>query len=325
MPACFGALDGGQSEVAMRDSNRSGYRPLVLVAAIMALAVVLGSGCSSAGSGGTSDRATALVQDHRGAPVSVSWAQALALARRMLSRLDLPPGARPYPESALPMALREPAGVPAAPLADVHLTYRLPQSMRQAFQYMLSHPPSGTLPGAISHAGVAGLTDRAVTYLLRTEPPGVYVAQLALVVVPRPGGGSWLTADAHVAVFLLSSAAERLDPAALHVVTISVTALNSKPQYATRVIMSEAVVARLARLINQMPPEPAYSSRPYSCPGISVIYQLDFAASASAPPAATVAVDVCGIENLTVHGIPGGPREDQAEKLFQAVSQLLPA
>jgi hypothetical protein len=35
-------------------------------------------------------------------------------------------------------------------------------------------------------------------------------------------------------------------------------------------------------------------------------------------------VDVCGIENLTVHGIPGGPREDQDEKLFQAVSQLLP-
>jgi hypothetical protein len=61
-----------------------------------------------------------------------------------------------------------------------------------------------------------------------------------------------------------------------------------------------------------------------SCPAISVIYRLDFAASAGAPPASTVTVDLCEIENVTLHGIPGGPRWDQDEKLFQAATQLLP-
>jgi hypothetical protein len=56
---------------------------------------------------------------------------------------------------------------------------------------------------------------------------------------------------------------------------------------------------------------------------ISVFYRLDFAASASGPPAGTVAVNLCGIENVTVHEIPG-PRTEQDEKLFQAASQLLP-
>ena len=196
--------------------------------------------------------------------------------------------------------------------------------MSQAFQDMLSHPPSGTLPGVTSRQAVAGLADRADTYLLRTKPPGVFVAQLAVIVVPRPGGGSWLTADAHVAVARLSSAAERLDPAAYHVVTLSLTALNSEPHSATQVIRSAAVAARLPRLVNQMPPELAYSIRPASCPALSVFYRLDFATSASGPPAANVAVDLCGIESVTVHGIPGGPRADQDEKLLQAASQLLP-
>jgi hypothetical protein len=225
------------------------------------------------------------------------------------------------------MPLREPAGLQTAfqpPLPDAQRAYRLPQPMREAFQFVRSHPPSGTLPGVISNVGLSGLTDRAVTYLLRGKPPGVWVAQLAVIVAPRPGGGSFLTADAHVSVFLLSSASERLDPAALHLVTISVTAANSKPHRATLVIRSAAVVARLARLVNQMPPEPADISRPVSCPALSVFYLVDFAASAGGPAAATVAVDLCGIVNVSVHGIPGGPRLDKDGKLFQVVSRLLP-
>jgi hypothetical protein len=258
--------------------------------------------------------------------VPVSWAQARALARRMLSRLALPPGARPYPDAALPLPLRGPGWLASAPGADVHQAYRLPQPPPTAFQYVLSHPPPGTLPGAVSKEAVTGLPDRAaVTYLLRTEPRGVFAAQLAVTVVPRPGGGSWLAADAHVAVFRLSSAAERLNPAAFHVVTISVTSFSSKPHSASRVIRSAVIAARLARLINQMPPELLYSSRtPIGCPMLSVFYRLDFASSASGPPAASVAVDLCGIQSVTVHGIPGGPRTDQDEKLFQAASQLLP-
>jgi hypothetical protein len=306
----------------MRDLNRARWQPGVLAAGIVALAV-LGSGCSPAGSGGRPDNPITVVQDHRGGSVPVSWAQALALAHRMFSRLALPPGVRPYPESALPVPLREPAGLLTQfpTRAQVQGAFRLPQPTRQAFPYMLSHPPSGTLPGVTSRWDVAGLTYRAVNYLLRAEPPGVYAAQLTVIVAPRPGGGSVLTANAHVTVFLLSSASEGLDPDALHVVTISVTALNSKIHSATRVIRAAAVAARLARLVNQMPPAPGS----ISCPAISVIYRLDFAASAGAPPAATVTVDLCEIENVTVHGMPGGPRSDKDEKLFQAATQLLPS
>jgi hypothetical protein len=300
----------------MRDWVRADRRRLVLIAGIVALAV-LGSGCSSAGTGSRPHQATMVAQDHRGGPVHVSWARAVALTHQMLMRLTLPPGARPVPSSALPVSQRwHPA---APPMAEVLQAYQLPQPVGQAFQDMLSHPPSGTLPGAISKA--APVTDRAVTYLLRTEPQGVFVAQLVVIVAPRQGGGSWLTTEAHVAVFLLSSAAERLNPAALHVVTIRVTGSHS----ARLVIRSAAVAGRLAALVNQMPPQIMYSSTPHSCPAITVGYRLDFATSASSPPAATVEADSCGIENVTVHGIPSGPREDRDGKLLQAVSQLLPA
>jgi hypothetical protein len=296
----------------------------VLVVGFVALAV-LASGCTSASSGMRPDATTMLTQDRHREPLPVSWAQAVTLAHQMLSRLVLPPGARPCPTSALPTPLRGPASLLTAfrpPTPEAQRAYRLPQSMRQAFQYVLSHPPSGTLPGEVSNVGLSGLTDRAVTYLLRTEPSGVWVTQLAVIVAPRPGGGSFLTADAHVTVFLLSSA--RLDPAALHVVTVSVTAFNSKPHRATRIIRSATVVARLANLVNQMPPVTADISRPVTCPPTSVFYLLDFAASASGPTTASVAVDMCGIANVSVHGTPGGPRLDKDEKLFQAASQLLP-
>lgn len=301
----------------MRDWIRADRRRWVLVAGIMALAV-LGSGCSSAGSGGRPHPGTTVTQEHRGGPVPVSWAQALALAHQMLSRLALPPGARPVPDSTLPVSQRWQPAPPA--MAEVLQAYQLPQTARQAFQDVLSRPPAGTLPGAVSSA--EPVTDHAVTYLLRTEPPGVFVAQLEVIVAPRQGGGSWLTTEAHVAVSLLSSAAERLNPAALHVVTISVTG----PHPATRVIRSPAVAARLAELVNQMPLELMYSSTLHSCFENTVVYRLDFAASANSPPAATVEGDSCaGIENVTVQGIPGGPREDRDGKLLQAVSQLLGA
>jgi hypothetical protein len=69
-----------------------------------------------------------------------------------------------------------------------------------------------------------------------------------------------------------------------------------------------------------------YSSTPHSCFAVTVDYRLDFAASVNSPPIATVVGDSCeGIDNVTVHGIPGGPREDRDGKLLQAVSQLLHA
>jgi hypothetical protein len=290
---------------------------LVLVAGCAALAI-LGSGCSS---GGEPGRATHPVQDHRGGRITVSWVRALELADRMLSRLALPPGARPVPDSALPVSQRWQRAEP--PMAEVLRAYRLPQPVPQAFKYVLSHPPPGTLPGVISNVRLTGPTERAVTYLLRAEPPGVFVTQLVVLVGARQGGGSWLTTEAHVAVYQLSSAAERLDPAALRVVTISVTALDPQAHTATRVIRSAAVAARLARLINQMPPQLIYTSTPHTCPLLDVFYQIDFAPSAGATPAATVSVDLCGIEGVNVRGVPGGPREDRGAKLFKAVSQLL--
>lgn len=228
----------------MRDWVRADRRRWVLVAGIMALAV-LGSGCSSAGSGGRPNPGTTVAQEHRGGPVPVSWAQALALAHLMLSRLALPPGARPVPDSTLPVSQRWQPAPPA--MAAVLQAYQLPQPARQAFQDVLSRPPAGTLPGAVSSA--EPVTDHAVTYLLRTEPPGVFVAQLEVIVAPRQGGGSWLTTEAHVAVL--------------------------------------------------------YSSTLHSCFKDTVVYRLDFAASANSPPAATVEGDSCaGIENVTVQGIP---------------------
>jgi len=259
--------------------------------------------------------------------VAVSWDQALAMARRMLARLAVPPGARPSSAAALPVQLREPGPVfPAPPEAEVDRAYRLPQPVHQAFGYLLSHPPAGTRPGQTGSGDISGLPYQAVAYLLRNEPAGVWITQLVVLVAARSGGGSWLTAEAHVAMYRLSSAAERV-PADLRVVTVTLTDSNSTPTVVARVINSAAIAARLAGFINQgSPPESLYG-RPSSGPGCrqDVIYQLDFAAVANGPPAASATVDCGGIGSLTVHGIPAGPREDPDSKLFQALSALLPA
>lgn len=136
--------------------------------------------------------AIALASAGRG-PRAGNRAEAAALARRMLSRLRLPAGARRLPPLPVPQPLRQPAlWAGAAAALDVHQLYKLRQPMDAAAAVLTAHVPAGMyLGGTGALSSPAGVTSREVGYTARSLPAGIYAAQLVLT-VGRPGpAGRW--------------------------------------------------------------------------------------------------------------------------------------
>jgi hypothetical protein len=213
-------------------------------------------------------------------PPSSSRAQALALARRLLSHLVLPAGARPAHVSPLPPEIRTPANSIIGS-ADVHQLFVLRQQMPAAHHFLLVHVPAGMRRDSTGQGnGPAGITMESVGYAPLSLPSGISQAELAATVVPGSAGGSLLRADAQVSWFPPRTAAEHLDPAGLASVTVVATlptSPNRRPPAASRVFTSPAVLARLARLLNGLPA--AAQPRVTGCPASAATYTLRFTAT----------------------------------------------
>ena len=309
----------------MRDIHRAGRLTAMLAAAgIVAVALLL-AGCGSASSppGATAPASgSAPAQTHGSGPPSASRARALALARTLLSRLVLPPGARPAPVSPLPSQLRQPVNSILGS-ADAHRLFLLPQPMQDVHTFLLAHVPAGmrlSLDGRGS--GPAGVTMRTVGFAPRFVPPGMVEVELAMAVIAGARGGSLLRADAQVSWFPPRAAAEHLDPAGFHALTISARLLNPMPPHTvTRVVTSPAVIARLARLLNGLPAAP----RPIvmGCPAIGATYRLEFAARAGRPADVVATTDGCATDQITVNGRAQPVLLDRGNKLAAAGRTLL--
>lgn len=234
---------------------------------------------------------------HRGGikPVSVrpgppagSRAEAAALARLMLSRLRLPSGARRLPPTPVPQSLREPSlwGGAAAAL-DVHQLFELPQSMESAAAALTAHAPAGMSLAVTGGPGVGsdGVTSQEVGYAVQSVPAGVYAAQLVLTVVPAMSGGSLVRADAQVILFPPRTAAEYIDSARYHVLTIDLTTFSPRLHTIHRVVTSQAAITRLAEALNQSQVNPVTT---ISCPSIFAAYRLAFAVSRHDAPGVVV-------------------------------------
>src|SRR6266700_3646586 len=298
MRVCLCHLGG---EIAMRDTFRAG-RPAVALAAagIMAVAALL-TACGTAGPGpggpGPPAGAAPLAQTRTSGSHSGSHAEALALARRLLSRLVLPPGAEPARVSPLPQ-----------PMSAVH-------------RFLLAHVPAGMRLFVNGQgSGPAGVTMQDVSYAPRSVPAGVYQAELVTVVVPGPGGTALLRADAQVIWFPPRSTAEHLGPASFRTVTISARVLNPRLHTVTRVITSPAVIVRLASLLNGLPAAPDLSM---SCPAAAATYRVAFAAGADRAPEAIVTADGCLTDQITCNGKAQPALWDRSEKLAAAARKLL--
>lgn len=237
-------------------------------------------------------------------PPGGSRAEAAALARQMLSRLRLPPGTRRLPPDPLPPSLHQPAAQYALGPAsfDQHQLFALAQPMDAVANFLVAWVPPGLSPGGTGEgSGPSGVTMREVSDMVRSLPAGVSAAMLVFTVVPATSGGSLLRADAQVIWYPPRTAAEYIDPARYHLLSITVSVFGRRPHTVHTVVTSRAFIARLAETLNRMQAEPPGA---VACPADFEDYQLSFSVSAHSRPAVVVSATEsgCGGAQVTVDG-----------------------
>jgi hypothetical protein len=233
-------------------------------------------------------------------PPAGSRSQAAALARQLLFRLRLPPGARRLPHTPVSSSLAASAYSLAdvTPSLDQYQLFALTQPMAAAAAFLAAHVPPGLSPGGTA-SGSGPF--QAVSYLTRPLPAGIAGAELVLTVVPAASGGSLLRADAQVTWYPHRTAAEYIDPSRFHVLTIAVWIGGRRPHTVHKVVTSQAFIARLAEALDRMQVAP---SGVVSCPAIWADYQLAFSVSRQSRPVVVVSAnqDGCGGAGITVDG-----------------------
>jgi hypothetical protein len=246
------------------------------------------------------------------APPAGSRAEAAALARLMLSRLRLPPGAARLPEKPVPPSLTSAAYGPAdvTPSLDQYQLFALAQPMTSAAAFLAAHVPAGLDEfGTGQESNSGGVTEMDVSYQPKQVPAGIAGAQLVLTVVPASSSESLLRADAQVTWYPPRTAAEYIDPARYHVLSITVSIWGRHPHTVHKVVTSQAFIARLATALNRMRAEPLGT---VACPAIWAEYQLAFSVSRHGHPAVMVSANEtgCGGAGITVNGRQQPPLDD---------------
>jgi hypothetical protein len=278
---------------------------LVLVAAVTLAA------CASA----TGGRVPPASQSHAspGAPQSAaaipgppagSRAEAAAQARLMLSRLRLPPGARILPPVPRPPSLAEPVSPSGggATSLDQYRLFALRQSADASATFFADRAPAGMAysgTGQGSGPGAERFTE--VSYLAQPVPAGIYEAQLVLTMAPAGSGRSLMRADAQVTWYPPRTAAEYIDPARYHVLSMTITVSGARPHTVHAVVTSQAFITRLATALDQSQAEPDIT---LACPADFADYQLAFSVSRHSRPVVVVwsTQNGCGGSRVTVDG-----------------------
>jgi hypothetical protein len=129
-------------------------------------------------------------------------------------------------------------------------------------------------------------------------------AELDVAVVPAPGGGSLVRADAEAIWYPARSAAEQADPARYRAAVVSVAMFGPRRRTVTRTITSGPWIARLARLVNSLHAAPY---QPANCPAIVASYRITFVPAAPPEPRAVVTPSGCLTVGVTVAGAAQPP------------------
>ncbi|HKD88498.1 MAG TPA: hypothetical protein VKB62_08220 [Streptosporangiaceae bacterium] len=268
----------------MRDAQRAVsllYLPAACRTAAALVAIVVLAGCAgvSAGSAGRSgpagtegptraDDIPASVASS--APAAGNRAEGDALARQLLSRLTLPPGARRL--AAAPASM-SPGGSADSWATDLHREFLLPVPEAAAISFQRAHLPAGLQPD-----GTGGVTSygppevHEYDWSQRTLPRGI--ASIELTEELAPDRGSTLVRfDAEVTWYPARPAADFANQATVSSVTVLATEFTgNQARSLVRKISSRPEIGMLVRLFNSLPG----AARPLFCvPGSS--YQLHIA------------------------------------------------
>jgi hypothetical protein len=204
---------------------------------------------------------------------------------------------------------------------DLHRLFELPEPMAGMAATLAASRPVGMKLWSSGGPGgpPGGVTDfMDVSFADRSPPAGIYMAQLVLTVAPAGSGGSLLRADAQVIWFPRRSAAESIDPARYHALTITLEVGLHKMR---KVVTSPAAISRLAEVLNRSPAQPV---RVFSCPVIFALYRLAFSSSPRAKPVVVVAATEAPCEGagVTVCGRLQPPLQDEGAVVAMADRML---
>jgi hypothetical protein len=241
-------------------------------------------------------------------------AQALALARQLLAELSVPPGTRPAHARSLPPLLRDHQG-PGAGWAGGQEILVVPGNPRTVLERLDAHAPFGTPtrygPALPTWSGI----------LLPAPEPGIDAAQVSVGIAAYSRTTTLVAAYAYATWRPARTAAEHLEPSGFRAVTVGEDRLIPSSRQVTRTFTDPAVIARLAAVVNGLPPAPDMIGR--SCAAVFSRYTLRFTARDANGPAMVVSTVDCGTDAITVNGKPQPGLWDTHARLAAMARRLL--
>jgi hypothetical protein len=300
----------------VRGIRRGAPSQLVVAAAGLAATAALLAGCGAA----PADSPVAPRLNGKTAPPAGTHGEAVTLAQQLVSGLVLPSGAQPAHLLALPLPLRPPWG-PAAGSADaVRLTMAL-QPIAAVRAFVLAHAPKGAHTTATGQqSGPAGLVAQDVYFDLRSLPPGIDDAALAIALVPRSARTTLIAAYAHVTWFPARTITEQLTVPDFRSVTVSARLLNPRPHDVTRTFTSSAIIASLADVLNSLHAAPKVAT---TCPGLAASYELRFSPRERVAPEVIASTAGCADVQVTTGVIPQPTLWDPHNALSVIAAKML--
>jgi hypothetical protein len=261
-----------------------------------ACAIMVTAGCGSVHYQGA---ATTGNQGHTAAatgPPTISAAQAQRLARDVLARVELPPGARVRAGAAPGSLSQAPSSESGTPDTTVHQLWTAGEPAAAVLRWWAGHVPAG-----MAWTGSGNNSDgvQFVGYGLKRLPTGVNAATLVMSVESAGPDASVIRADVQVVWYPPRSAAEQI-PSGVRAVTV--TATTSSPHPVTRTSTSASVLRRLASMLNGVHAAPG--GLVFSCPLLSVSYRIAFASAPKAAPFLVMSDTGCQELAVTASGHP---------------------
>jgi hypothetical protein len=222
-----------------------------------------------------------------------SQATALALARRLVAEVRVPPGTRPAHLSSLPPSLRDPQAPSGPGWASAARIVVAPGNAIVVVDALLAHAPFGD--------GSVRVVPVTVSTRLESPEPGVDAAVVDVSVMQYSRTTTLLAVRAFAAWLPVRTAAEHLDPARIRAVTLTEVDNKFPPhRQVRRTLSSRAVIARLATLLNHL--KPAVLELALSCPIGGASSTLTFTPAPGNRDTVVVSTFGCGFDQVTVNG-----------------------
>lgn len=231
---------------------------------------------------------------------------ALALARRMVDEVVLPPGTVPS-KAPLPKLLRGPWELPAGGnIVGTNRVWTIAEEPSAVLAFLTTHVPSGFQSRGTGTSSSPTEKAQYVVEPLQGFPPNVSEAGLEIGVAAGTAGNSLVNVYGGVQWTEPRPADEHV-PADDAVVIVSVIRAfqPGKPVVRRVVVTDPAKVADIARAFDAVPvAPPGWVSGCYELTSNTVSYRIEFATSPTATPDLVASAAPCSPLAVTVHGRP---------------------